>query len=97
MAIDESLYLYDNQGKQIWIVGAVDTKKKTLRMDINSVYTHEVHSHTRGGFGLGFHCTSSIESVWSFIKNEIRALYHIIPHKNYILFLRKAAEYRYTT
>ena len=39
MAIDESLYLYDNQGKQIWIVGAVDTKKKTLRLDIIIFWT----------------------------------------------------------
>ncbi len=36
VAIDESLYLFGNQGNQIWKVGALDTKKKALRMDIIS-------------------------------------------------------------
>ena len=34
VAIEESLYLKDDKGKQIWIVGALDTETKELRMDI---------------------------------------------------------------
>ena len=40
-----------------------------------------------GNFGRGANCNSHIEATWSSIKNEIKFLYRIIPHKNYILFI----------
>ena len=33
VAIDESLYLKDDKGKQIWIFGSIDTDTKELKMD----------------------------------------------------------------
>ena len=131
VAIDESLYLKDDKGNKIWIVGAVDTDTKELRMDImsnrnssnlkifitnhiipgtniihdgwrgyaflnsdNSVYTNEEYNHAYGNFGQGLHSTSHIESVWNSIKSEIKFLYRIIPHSNYIYYLRES-EFRY--
>ena len=60
----------------------------------DSLFTNEIHIHAGGDFGFRIHRTSHFESVWSFIKGEIRPLYKILPYKNYILFL-KEEEYRY--
>ena len=32
--IDESLFLHDNSGAQIWVVGEIDTESKEIRLDI---------------------------------------------------------------
>ena len=60
----------------------------------DSVYIHEEYNHGQGNFGYGLHSRSHIESVWNTIKSEIKFLYRIIPHSNYIYYLRES-EFRY--
>ena len=59
----------------------------------NSGYNHIVHNHSRGNFGTGLESTSRIESIWGQLKFKIKNLYHSIPSKNFVYFLREA-EYR---
>lgn len=134
VAIDESLFLHDDEGNQIWVVGAIDITTKEIRLDVinqrnsanlkifvinhieagshiihdgwrgyrflddvnSSVWTQEEHIHQGGNFGLGNFSTSNIERVWTYIKGELKGLYKITPHKNFIYFL-KEGEYRYIT
>ena len=34
--------------------------------------------------------TSHIESIWSQLKSILKNIYYIIPHQNFILYLREA-------
>ena len=53
-------------------------------------YIREMHINEAGDFGLGSSSTSHIESLWSQLKALLKNLYYIIPHKNFILYLREA-------
>ena len=56
----------------------------------DSGYTHIVHNHSRGSFVIGIESTSRIESIWGQLKEKIKKLYHSIPSKNFLYFLREA-------
>ena len=34
VAIDESLFVHDNNNKQIWVLGGIETKDQKIRLDI---------------------------------------------------------------
>ena len=34
VSIDESIFLHDNLGRQIWVVGAIDPESKDIRLDV---------------------------------------------------------------
>ena len=34
VSVDESLSLYDDLGRQIWVVGAIDDESKDIRLDL---------------------------------------------------------------
>ena len=53
-------------------------------------YTRDMHIHGGGDFGLGLTSTSHIESIWSQLKSILKNIYYIIPHQNFILYLREA-------
>ena len=53
-------------------------------------YIREMHIHGVGDFGLESSSTSQKESLWSQLKALLKNLYYIIPHKNFILYLREA-------
>ena len=57
-------------------------------------YQHLSFNHGHGNFGEGINTTSHIESFWAFLKNTIKKIYHCIPSRNLILFI-KEAELRY--
>ena len=56
-------------------------------------YTHHIYNHGHGNFVHGIDSTSRIESIWADIKVLIKKIYHKIPSKNFVYFLREA-EYR---
>ena len=49
-----------------------------------------MHNHGHGDFGRGLESTSNIEQLWAHLKGIIKNIYNIIPHKQFILFLREA-------
>ena len=49
--------------------------------------------HGGGDFGIGIESTSHIKSRWGQIKSKIKEIYHIIPPKQFILFV-KECEYK---
>ena len=53
-------------------------------------YTREVHIHGAADFGYGINSTSHIESIWSQLKAVIKSIYYIIPHQNFLFYLRDA-------
>jgi hypothetical protein len=61
----------------------------------SSVWAQEEHSKEGGNFGFGNFSTSNIERI-PFIKRELKGLYKITPHNNFIYFL-KEVEFRYIT
>ena len=128
-AVDESLLRHKN-GKQIWLLGAIDNITKVFR--IEGTYTRDAvtlekfitlnietgnnivtdgrsgyafldapdsnfrrfsHNHGGGDFGFGQESTSHIESLWYQLKAKIKEIYHLIPTKNLMHFV-KEAEYR---
>lgn len=62
--------------------------------DANSGFNHLTFIHGQGQWGSGIQSTAHIESVWSFIKNNIKNTYHSIPRKGLYYFL-KDAEFRF--
>ena len=42
----------------------------------DSVYTNQIFNHIAGNFGLGNHSISHIESIWSWIKSEIKFMWN---------------------
>ena len=58
-------------------------------------YSRDIHIHGGGDFDLGVNSTSHIESIWSQMKAILKHIYYIIPHQNFILFLRET-EWRLT-
>ena len=52
-------------------------------------YIREVHIHEASDFGYGVNSTSHIESIWSQLKSVIKNIYYIIPHQNFLLYLRE--------
>ena len=61
-----------------------------LFIDEMNGYSREVHIHGASDFGLGINSTSHIESICSQLKATIKQIYYIIPHENFILYLREA-------
>ena len=59
-------------------------------IDEQQGYTREVHIHGASDFGFGVNSTSHIESIWSQLKSVIKNIYYIIPHQNFLLYLREA-------
>jgi len=53
----------------------------------NSGYTRHKYLHVGGDFGIGIESKSHIESKWGQIKSKIKEIYHIIPPKQFILFV----------
>ena len=53
-------------------------------------YTREVHINGASNFGYGINSTSNIESIWSQLKSVIKSIYYIIPHQNFLFYLREA-------
>ena len=91
VAIDESLFINDNNGEEILVLGGIETEEKKIRLVIkirnipnNINYTHERHNHGAGDFGFGAHSTSHIESLWSYLKEIITKIYGITPQKKFI-------------
>lgn len=60
----------------------------------DSGYIRYSHIHNLGPFGFGFQSTSHIEGLWNHLKKKIKKIYHIIPNKNIMKFIREA-EYKY--
>ena len=60
----------------------------------DSGYQHLTFMHINGIFGQGIQSTSHIEAIWGIIKSKIKSIYNVIPHKNFMKFVREA-EYRY--
>ena len=60
----------------------------------NSGYHRYRHNHGGGDFGFGVQSTSHIESLWAHLKDKIKNIYHVIPGKNILKFI-KEAEYKY--
>ena len=58
--------------------------------DDDSVWDHEIHIQGGRDFGFGDSSTSHIESTWANLKSKIKNIYNIIPHQNFIYFLREA-------
>ena len=53
-------------------------------------YQRELHIHGSSDFRYGVNSTSHIESLWSQLKATIKNIYYIIPHQNFIYYLREA-------
>ena len=53
-------------------------------------YTREVHIHGESDFRYGINSISHIESIWSQLKSGIKSIYYIIPHQNFLFYLREA-------
>ena len=47
--------------------------------NINSVFIHLIHIHSRNAFGEGIQSTSHDESIWAQIKSEIKSTYKMVP------------------
>ena len=60
----------------------------------DSNYEHIITSHLIGNFGAGLRSSSHIEAIWNVLKSKIKSTYHVIPHKNFLHFLREA-EFKY--
>ena len=60
----------------------------------NSGYSHLTFNHYQGQFGEGINSSSHMESFWAFLKNNIKKIYHCIPSKNLLYFV-KEGELRY--
>ena len=56
----------------------------------DSLYTHSVHNHGHGDFGVGLDSTSYIKSLWSQIKTILKQTYNSIPSQSYFLFVWEA-------
>lgn len=56
----------------------------------DSQYTHSIHNHAHGDFGVGLDSTSHIEQLWSKMKTIIKQIYYIIPTENFFLFIWEA-------
>lgn len=56
----------------------------------NSGYNHISFIHGQGNWGYGLQSTSHIESVWSFLKNNIRDMYLCIQKKGIYYFLKES-------
>ena len=55
----------------------------------DSGYRRFKHHHGGGDFGYGIQSTSHIESIWAQIQAKIKELYHSIPNKNFLEFVRE--------
>ena len=58
--------------------------------DTNSVYRHITHNHLNGSFGVVANSSAYIENSWANLKDKIKKLYHNIPNRNFILFLKES-------
>ena len=56
----------------------------------NSGYQHFSFNHGHDLLGEGINTTSHIESFWAFLKNKIKQIYHYIPSRNLIYFIKEA-------
>lgn len=99
VALDESLFVHNEAGEQIWVIGGIETKYSRIRLMLsnsrnttilenfvnenflegthfihdgwagyrflsnNINYTHEIHHHGGGDFGLGEHSTAHLENM----------------------------------
>ena len=55
----------------------------------DSGYRRFKHNHGSGDFGYGQQSTSHIESIWAQIRAKIKEIYHSMPHKNFLEFVRE--------
>ena len=55
----------------------------------NSGYQHLSFNHGHVLFGEGINTTSHIERFWAFLKSTLKKIYHYIPSKNLIFFLKE--------
>ena len=53
-------------------------------------YLHRSYNHSKFEFGRGLESTAHIEGLWGNLKSLIRGIYHQIPAKNLLLFLKEA-------
>ena len=60
----------------------------------NSGYSHIIQNHSFGSFGYGLESTSYIEAIWKILKSKIKSIYHVIPYKNLMRFV-KEVEFKY--
>ena len=52
-------------------------------------YNRDVHVLCGGDFGFVINSTSHIDSIWSQLKSILKKIYYIIPHNNFIMYLRE--------
>ena len=57
---------------------------------VNSGYSHSIHNHGHGDFGVGLDSTSHIEGIWSRLKTILKQIYYVIPNEYIHLFIREA-------
>ena len=55
----------------------------------DSGYTRKRHDHGDSDFGYGRESTSHIESIWAQIRAKLKEIYHSIPHRNFMKFVRE--------
>ena len=55
----------------------------------NSGYNHIRHILGHRDFGIGIQSTLHVGSIWVQIKSKIKESYHVIPPKNFMLFVRE--------
>lgn len=72
VAIDESLFLHDSLGNQIWVVGGIETKELRMRLNVINLRNSEnLETFIFNNFKEGTHFTHDGWSGYTFLNNNI--------------------------
>jgi hypothetical protein len=77
--IDESLFLHENAGRQIWVVGAIDTENKNIRLDkINERTQNNLKTFDTNHIAPGTHLT---HDGWPSYTFFLFGRFHLYPRR----------------
>ena len=72
VAIDESLFIHDNNGEEIWVLGGIETEEKKIRLAITKVRNiPTLENFVYENFKEGTHFTHDGWAGYNFLDNNI--------------------------
>ena len=72
VAIDESLFIHDNNGEEIWVLGGIETEEKKIKLAITKVRNiPTLENFVYENFKEGMHFTHDGWAWYNFLNNNI--------------------------
>ena len=72
VALDESLFIHDNNGDEIWVLGGIETKEEKIRLAITKVRNiSTLENFVYENFKEGTHFTYDGLAGYNFLNNNI--------------------------